>query len=281
MTAIATAPAVDPSFRFLQDIAKDLATRDISFPTFSQATMHIRNVLDDPNVNADKIARVVTKEPLLAAKLVKLANTAALNPSGRAVSDVRTAVIRVGHSNVRSVAAAVAYEQLRGDKDMRPFRTQAESAWKHTVQVAALSHVIASKMTRLSADEALFAGLVHDIGYYYLLSRAGRYAELHGQPEALGAILREWHASIGQTVLHSFGLTQAVLDAVGEHESGTYNMPPEKISDVVALANLVASASNPVNDPSMPPIVLDEPELMAVIGEGSEHVNSLAAVLQG
>src|SRR5437588_8804763 len=107
----------DPTFRFLQDIAKDLAKGDVNFPTFSAATVEVRATLDDPNVNAERLARVISREPLLSAKLVRLANSTALNPSGRPIADVRTAVIRVGHSNVRSVAVAVAYDQLKADRD--------------------------------------------------------------------------------------------------------------------------------------------------------------------
>src|SRR3982750_841764 len=130
----------DPTFRFLQDIAKDLANGDVNFPTVSAATVEVRAALDDPNANADKLARVISREPLLSAKLVRLSNSTALNPSGRPIADVRTAVIRVGHSSVRSVAVAVAYDQLRADRQLQKHRAKAEAAWRHSVQVASLSY---------------------------------------------------------------------------------------------------------------------------------------------
>jgi len=278
LNARAPAQVADPSFRILQDIAKDLAKGDISFPTFSAATVEVRKALEDPNVNADKLARVVSREPLLSAKIVRMANSVALNPSGRAVADVRTAVIRVGQSNVRSVAVAVAYEQLRADKDLQKHRARAEAAWKHSANVAAHAYVIA-KLARLSPDEAMFAGLVHDIGYYYLLSLSSRYPELEGHEDALDDVLRNWHASVGQTVLHSFSLTPAVMEAVGDHEAGTYNMPPAAMKDVVCLANLVCDATNPIRPQSRPPIELDEPELIAYLAAATEQLGSLQAIL--
>jgi HD-like signal output (HDOD) protein len=275
----AAPPDVDPSFRFLQDIAKDLAHGDVNFPTFSAATVEVRAALDDPNVNAEKLSRVISREPLLSAKLVRLANSTALNPAGRPIGDVRTAVIRVGHSSVRSVAVAVAYDQLRADRDLQQHRVKAEAAWRHSVQVAALSYVIASKLSRLAPDEAMFAGLVHDIGFFYLLSRTHSYPELEGNPAALDDILRSWHPSIGQAVLHSFGLTPAVMDAVGEHETGPHKMPPRTMRDVVGLANTVAAETNPANDPNAPPEKLDEPELAAVLAQSRDQLNSLVSVL--
>ena len=66
-------------------------------------------------------------------------------------------------------------------------------------------------MTRLNADEALFAGLVHDIGRFYLLSRAAAYPDLVAHPDELDALIHEWHPSIGQAVLHEFDLAEPAL----------------------------------------------------------------------
>ena len=269
---------IDVSFRFLQDIAKDLAGGDVSFPTFAAATVDIRAALDNPEVDAERLARVISREPLLAAKLVRLANSAALNPSGRPIGDVRTAVIRVGHGTVRAVAVAVAFDQLRADRALREYRPRTEAAWRHSVQVASLAYVLAAKLTRLPPDEALFAGLVHDIGYFYLVSRAPRYPELDGHPAELEAILREWHPSIGQAVLHSFALPTAVMDAVGEHETAATRMPPRSIADIVRLANVVAGESNPASDPSAAPIAVDAP-LAELLAQSREQLGSLVSSL--
>ena len=270
---------LDPSFRFLQDIARDLAAGDASFPTFAAATMQVRAALDEPNVDADRLARVIAREPLVAARVVRLANSAAINTSGKAIADVRSAVIRVGHSAVRTIAVTVAYDQLRADRGLTQYRPKMETAWRHSVQVAALSYVIATRLTRIPADEALFAGIVHDIGYFYLLSRAPQYPEIGSESDALDGILREWHASIGQAVLHSYGLPEAVMDAVGEHEAATPRMPPRNIGDVVRLANLVAEDTNPVRAPGAAPVPLD-PHLVDVLAQSREQVGSLVSALR-
>ncbi len=269
----------DVSFRFLQDIAHDLAQRDVSFPTFAAATVQVRAALDDPDVNADKLAGVISREPLLAAKLVRLANSAAVSPAGKAVADVRSAVIRVGHAAVRSMAVAVAFEQLRADQELQQVRPRLEAAWRHSVQVASLSYVIARKLTRFAPDEALFAGLVHDVGYFYLVSRAPRYPELEGHDALVEGILREWHPSIGQAVLHAYGLPEGVMEAVGEHESASPRMPPRTMADVVRLANLVADDSNPARDPAAAPATLDMPQIAELVAQSHEQVGSLVTAL--
>ena len=271
----------DVAFRFLKDIAADLGKGDVTFPTFSAATVRVRSALEDPELSADQLARVVSREPLLSAKLVRLANSAALNPGGRPVNDVRSAVIRVGHSAVRTVAVAVAMDQLRGDRELRPFRDRAEAAWRHSVHVAALAHVIASLGPRINAEEALFAGLVHDIGYFYLLSRAPRYPELEGHPEVLGSVLAEWHPAIGRAVLHNFALSDAVMDAVAEHESAECHLPPRHLADVITIANTVAAKTNPARAAGDAEPVLDAPDLLHLLAQHKSEIDSVIAALRG
>ncbi|MBK6603601.1 MAG: HDOD domain-containing protein [Betaproteobacteria bacterium] len=273
--------AQQAAFRILTDIAAELSKGDVTFPTFANATLKVRNALDDPSMDAERLARVVSSEPLLSTKLVHIANSAAVNPGGKQVGDVRTAVTRVGFETVRTVAVAVAMTQLRAADDLRRHAQRAAAAWHHSVHVAAMSFVIAEKMTRLRPEEALFAGLIHDIGYFYLLSKSGDYPELESVPAALDDVLRDWHPPIGQAVLHAFKLSDATLMAVVEHENGHYNSPPRTISDVVTLANMVTARTNPIylNTGTAIPDPPNEPELLEVLAQAKGEIESLVAAL--
>lgn len=271
-----------PAFRFLQSIAANLARGKISFPTFSRATIKVRAALEQPDIDADRLAHVVSTEPLLAARLVQMANSAALNPGGRPVGDVRNAILRVGMASVRSVAVAVAIEQLRAEARTPAFQTFAEAAWRHSVEVAAVAQVLAKRLSRINPDEALFAGLVHDIGHFYLLSQAQHYPELEQNPGQLAHVLAEWHPSIGRAVLHEFHLSDGVLEAVAEHENGHYRMPLRFLPDVVALANLVCAATNPVAAyRAAGADTRFEPDVASVLADAKAEIDALASSLRG
>lgn len=274
-----TPSAAQAAFRILKDIASDLSRREVTFPTFANATVKIRNALADPNMDAERLARIISSEPLLATKLVHIANSAALNPTGHRIGDVKTAVTRVGFEMVRTVAAGIAMTQLLAADDLRKHADRAAAAWKHSVDVAVIAFVLAKKMTRQAPEEALFAGIIHDIGYFYLLSRTSHYPELEAHPEALDEVLRDWHAPIGQSVLHAYNLSEATLTAVVEHEDTNYSSPPRTISDVIRLANIVTAHTNPIYlqgklaMPGQP----EEPNLFKVLGESESEIRSLAA----
>lgn len=230
------------AFRFLQELARDLSQESISFPTFMDATVKIRDALRDPDADVGRVAQVVSGEPLLAARLVHLANSVAFNPGGRKVADVRSAVTRVGFNTVRTTAAAIALEQVRASKELAPFAAEAERVWRHSLDAAAIAYVLARALTTLRPDEALFAGLVHDIGRFYLLSRASKYPELVEHRDELETIVHEWHPSIGQAILQQLDLPEALTIAVAEHELGNYRFPPRNLTHLVTLANLAAHA---------------------------------------
>ena len=271
------------AYAFLQALAADLSTERISFPTFTGATLRVRTALADPAIDADRLARVLSAEPLLGARLIQIANSVAMNPGGKPVADVRNAVLRVGHDVVRATAVAVAMDQLRAAKDVQVFHEQSEWIWRHSLEVAAIAYVVTRKMTRLNADEALFAGLVHDIGRFYLLSRAAAYPDLVAHPDELDALIHEWHPSIGQAVLHEFHLAEPALRAVAEHEHHAPSTPPRQLVDVITIANRAALQANPPRYPAhverdVPPL---DPGVVQLISESAEEVRTLLVALRG
>jgi HD-like signal output (HDOD) protein len=275
---------VDPSFRILKDLANDISKGQISFPTFINATLKIRRALNDPQVDADRVARAIAGEPLLAAKLVQVANSVAIIGQGKRVSDVKGAVVRIGFTNVQAIATALAMTQLVVAKEMQPFLKYGEAVWKHSLDVAAIAFVVAKKKTRLNPDEALFAGLVHDVGRFYLLSKMPKYPELGADVGAMEAVIAEWHAPIGHAVLGAFGVSDAVLQAVDDHETADCALPPATLSDVIILANHLSKNPNPLNrqDATLKLVAGAEPsEMQQLLEDSSEELISLVDALRG
>ena len=153
-------------------IAAQAARGDISFPTSVNAVLRLQLALDDPDCHVDEAIRLVLSEPQLAARTVALANTAAYGAAGGTqVSSVRAAVLRIGYRRLRGLVAALMVRQF-GHRIADPLlRAKAEQLWTHSAQVAALAHAVARHVTRTDPDTALFAGIVHEIGGFYLMTQ--------------------------------------------------------------------------------------------------------------
>ncbi|MBS1190720.1 MAG: putative signal transduction protein [Rhodocyclaceae bacterium] len=226
-------------FRILEDIAQDLSG-DINFPTCLDAAVVVRNTLKDANVSLEKVAQVISVEPLIASKLLRLANSIPYNPSGKPISDLKAAISRLGFEAVRTTSLAVAMDQMLRSRQLEVFANLAKLTWEHSLQVAAISRVLARRLGRVNPDEALLAGMVHDIGIFYLLYRAAKYPAYQEDQAAVVELVVGWHESIGESLLHLLGLPERIVDAVRDHERPCGTDTPFSLRDVLYFANLLA-----------------------------------------
>lgn len=230
---------------FADAIKKELSTGEFVFPTSMQAAVKIRRALEEPNSSLASVARVIGLEPLLSVKLLRMANSVFFNPSGNEVTDVHRALMRVGINNARTLAFAVIGDQLATAEEFAPVWRLAEQLWRHTLDVASMSFAIANQIHHVAPDTALLAGMVYDIGQFYLLSRVRHFPELLEEQDELSEFILVWHQEVGQSVLRALGTPDIIVEALDETEVLEDGWPPKKLADVLYLANMAAGTPNP------------------------------------
>jgi HD-like signal output (HDOD) protein len=107
------------AFAFVSELAKEVSSGKVELPSFPDVAVRVRKVLADEAVANEQIARIVGSDAGLAARVLTLANSAALNRSGRSAADLKTAINRIGHNNVRTAAVSFAIAQLRRASELR------------------------------------------------------------------------------------------------------------------------------------------------------------------
>ncbi len=226
-------------FRILEDIARDLSG-DVNFPTCLDAAMLVRNTLRDPLADLQLVVRAISAEPLISSKLLRLANSVAYNPSGSTITDLQMAVARLGFEVVRTTSLAVAMEQMLKSRNLTAYDKISHAAWEHSIHVAAIARVLARRLGRINPDEAMLAGLVHNIGIFYLLYRAAEYPEYRDDQTAMVELLAGWHESIGESLLHILGMPEQITDAIRDHDTLRHVETPCTVRDALYFANLLA-----------------------------------------
>jgi HD-like signal output (HDOD) protein len=230
------------AFEFVKQLASELSTGNVELPSFPDVAMRVQRVLADENVAPDRVVRVVGSEPALAARVLQMANSAALNPSGRPIVELRTAVSRMGFDMLRSAAITFAMAQLRKAEAFKAIEKPMNLLWQRSVVVATMSFVVAKRFTRLSPDAALLAGLLHNVGRLYILTRAARRSDLFEDQPTYSAIVRDWHANIAKALLENWGVAEELVEAIHDVEHGERDpRGPVALSDVLAVAQLLAS----------------------------------------
>lgn len=227
---------------FLQKLAAEVSEGSIDLPCFPDVVIRISTALADPNTTSEHVVTIVGAEPRLAARILQTANSAAFNSTGKPLTDLRSAVTRLGHQMVHGTAMSYAMLQMKNEASLRSIVQPMTDLWNTSIAVASICRIVA-KHTRLSVDEAFLTGLLHGIGNLYIIARAatqgGELAEGHSWLDLLSG----WQASIGKAVLESWGFAEELCDAVGEQADHERRWKHEAgLTDVLIASILLADA---------------------------------------
>ena len=245
----APGPAAGPTtgngaFELVRDLAAALSAGTIQLPSYPQVAVRLQKLLADEDSDADRLVRVLGAEPVLAARVATMASSAALNPSGRKIADLRTAVVLLGFDALRTTAAAFAQLQIRKAEEFRSIEKPMAALWRESVSRAAMSFVVARATQLFSPDSAMLAGILSGIGKLYLLTQVSRYPAVFADEAAYQGIVRDWHTSIAQALLESWDSAPEIVIAVrdwGSAADDSRTVP--NLADVLAAADLLLSHS--------------------------------------
>ncbi len=233
--------------RDLATVVSEVQRGELVFPTSVNAALALQLALADPDCHDDDVTRKVLGEPVLAARAVALANAAVFRRHGSPpVTSARAAVLRLGYRNLYSLAAAMVVRQFGARIRDRALRERADQLWKYSAHVAAIAYQVARHITRTDPDTALFAGIVHEAGNFYLLSQAD---QVPGLLDDLGRRIGPVQEIITREVLRKLQVPDAVAAAVISLRDGAISMPPSGLRDTLLLARHLCPVLSPLPAP--------------------------------
>jgi len=222
---------------FYDEILADLENGTLVLPTLPEVALKVRDVVDDPDTTSAKLADIIVTDPALSTRLLKVANSALYR--GRVpVESVQMAVSRLGLTMVRNLVTSLVMEQMFQATSNR-LEKRLHDLWDHSTEVAAISQVIAAKQPGIKADEAMLAGLIHDIGVLPILMKAEESPEILKNTAQLDSLISRLHTRIGAAILRSWKFPESLIAVAAEHENyhrDTGNAPD--LVDVIQVANL-------------------------------------------
>lgn len=141
----------------------DSAVREISqIAMLPEITMKIIELVEDPNSTANDLHTIISNDPALCARILKVVNSSFYGLPGQ-IGSINRAIVLLGLNAVKNIAISASLAKLfRGGQLSDHF--SARDLWTHSVATAAAAKCIADSMKVASSDEAFLAGLVHDLG---------------------------------------------------------------------------------------------------------------------
>ena len=262
---------------------------ELNFPTSLDASRRVLKAVENPDIGMAALAKIVVAEPLLSAKVIRLANSVALNPANQTVRDVKQGVVRVGMDPIKSLAMVLIMDQLRQTQRQSGCRDLSNRLWERSVHIAALTYVLAKKLTKLNPDEAMFAGIVHDLGRFYLLSKVADFPALLGDLVVLAETINDLADRATEKVLTQLNLPRSVIDAVLASKRYSGSMPPTTLSDLLFIAGTVSPRQDPFDEldariiPAANNAVslgLDQGTISEVISASGDEIYSIIIALE-
>ncbi len=284
----------------------DIATRiggapltPLTFPTSSQVALRVVEAINAPSCQLETAARIVQLEPLLAAKVVALSNSALYNRSGRENTSVQYAVQLIGLQMLKTLAISLVVRQMAaGARSGRG--PVASRLWDHSMHVAALAYVIAKRVTGQPPEAAMFAGIIHELSGFCLMSVSkdvlgmddDELAHQLSSNQRRDAFDAAWTSEglaqrVGRPLLHAMRIPQTIIDAVATTWRGELVLPPQTLGDTLMLAETLAPVRSPFEDAHLADKadraeldgVIDDDLLIELLEESEQILSSLCGAL--
>lgn len=271
--------------QLVTELLADLKANRLKLPTLPQVALKINTVLDNPNTSTKEVAKIISTDAALSARMLQVANSPLVRAAS-SVDNVQMAVIRMGMGMVRNIVTSFLVGQLFHTK-YDSLKKRIVVLWNHSAHVAAISHVLANQHSNLKPDEALLAGLIHDIGKLPLISKAEDIPELATNNELMDDLSEKLHTTIGKVLVQTWNFGPELVAAVAEHENLQRDSEALDYTDIVTVANLLSYAgkNNHSRDvdwttiPAFKKLGLSPEDSIATLEEAREEIQEIVKLL--
>ncbi len=251
MTTTVTEPGIEQKINQIIGNIRNLPTPPIVFE-------QIQKVLQDPDASVGHIANIISEDPAMSVKVLKLTNSAFYGLS-REVESVKHAIMIIGLEAVKNlVLSASVLNMFKADDSNRDFH---EGFWRHSLAVAFASRLLATKFKKygtFNPDAVFTSGLIHDIGKIVIccfmpkehqqimasLSSVDDLEVIKAEEDALGFN----HAQLGRQLAKQWKLPDRMADTLGFHHHPAQENASDNHAHLISLANHVAHLCFPSAD---------------------------------
>jgi putative nucleotidyltransferase with HDIG domain len=194
-------------------------------PPIPSIVLKVLQITRDPDSTHKDLARVIKIDETLTFKVLKMANSAFYNPSGREIATIDEAMIKLGHNALINIVVAEGCSSSF-QKAGSGYELQRGELWRHSIACALISQRLANKTGFKDKDVLFTACIIHDIGKTLLdafskLRKAelvnlidnGVIAFTQAEIEVLGFS----HPEVGGRILEKWKFPEAIVQAVRHH----------------------------------------------------------------
>ncbi len=221
-----------------------------NLPTPPIVFHQIQKVINDPNVSANQIASILSEDPAMSVKVLKLTNSAFYGLS-REVDSVRQAVVIVGLEAIKNLILSASVLEMFKGKDIDPeFQ---EKHWRHSLATGFCCRIIARQIKEhgfIDADAAFSTGLLHDIGKMVVICFLEEERKLLKEAREKDPLIPDYileqntigfnHAQVGGFLTEYWKLPPILSEAINFHHAPQDCEAENQLCYMLNLSNYIA-----------------------------------------
>ncbi|MEJ2619238.1 MAG: HDOD domain-containing protein [Candidatus Thiodiazotropha sp.] len=226
--------------QFLIDLNEAIDSNKLTLPTLPEVALKVRDAVEQEMSTANEIAEIIASDAAISARLLQVANSPLYR--GRVpIDNLQMAVARLGVRLVRSLVTSLIMQQIfQATSDL--LDAKFHQVWEESVQIAAISRVLSYNMDHLDKEQAMLAGLIHNIGALPVLAMAETQDELVQDEAELDRLIDILSPQIGQRILQMWDFPESLIKVPANFLNLQYDSEGDgDYTDIVLVARLQAN----------------------------------------
>ena len=228
---------MDLEQQILGKLEAKIKSNQLVLPSMPDIFLQVKKIVDDPSSNTNNIAAVITRDPSLTARILKVSNNS-LYRANSEITNLQLAISRMGMQLVKTLVTSHSITQMFNQPQgiLKPFFVRLQ---QHSTEVSAHAYAIAKHYSKVNPDDALLAGLVHNIGYLPMAKCIDTFPEFAEEPNLLIEVMGKLHTQVGEMILKSWLFPKHIIDAsiqyIDQFRNTSENLD---LTDIVIIAGL-------------------------------------------
>lgn len=266
--------------KFIASIMRDLRENKLDLPTLPQLAVKIGQAVSDKTINAKDLAKMISTDPALSARILHVANSPLFH-SARKIENLQMAITLMGSDRVRNIVTSFLMKGLFRSKH-KVLHERMLHIWNHSAHVAAVSYILAERESGINPDEAMLAGLLHDIGKLPILAKMSNVELNEHNLLVLEQVLEKLHQPLGKAILNAWHFAEPYVVVAAEHDNWRRDSALTDLADIVIVANLLSHIKN--NDrprvpmlevPALSKLELDPESSIQIMKSAREDIKAI------
>ena len=233
---------------FLDHVQGELNANRLVLPTLPDVALKVRDAVTKGDSSAAELAEIIVTDASLSTRLIQVANSP-LYRGTNPINNIQMAVSRLGNKIVGTLITSLVMQQMFTPSN-KHLEEHFRKTWEQSINVSSISRALTTFTPHLNRDEAMLAGLIHQIGKLPIFMMVEKIPEFRDSPSRMAKLLEKAHPGVGKLIMDTWNFPDELKLVASEYVNFRYDSGPKAdYVDIVQVAFLqsIAGTDHPAS----------------------------------